>query len=124
MPGVLQEARALPAAWPVCLRATGVLLLALVCEGEGARAERLLYCPCSMYLAVLSARAAKDAVRLNGDAASTAWGQCPYSRLGYRCEQFGNWRTARCTLSQRGTPWCCRRARWQGGCGSVALRRP
>ena len=57
---VLQEARvlpalALPAAWPVCLRATGLLPLTLVGEGEDAQAVRLLYWLYSMYLAVLSA---------------------------------------------------------------------
>ena len=80
MPWGLQEATALqalacPVAWPVCLRATGLLLLALVGEGEDAQAERLLYRLNGVYLAVLSARrAAEEAARLGGDAASTVFG--------------------------------------------------
>ena len=61
MPWVLQEAMALPAqallaAWPVCLRAIGLLPLALVGEGEDAQVGWLLYRLYGMYLAVLSAR--------------------------------------------------------------------
>ena len=72
---MLQEARALPAlaqraAWPVCLRATGLLPLALVGDGEDAQAGRLPYRMYGMYLAGLSARrAAEEAARLGGDAA-------------------------------------------------------
>ena len=47
-------APALPADWPVCPRATGLLPLALVGEGEEAQAEWLLYELCDMYLAVMS----------------------------------------------------------------------
>ena len=61
MPWVLQEAGALPAlalpaAWPVCLRATALLPLALVGESEDTQAGRLLYRLYAMCLAVLSAR--------------------------------------------------------------------
>ena len=79
MPWVLYEARALPAlalpaAWPVCLRAAGVLPLALVGEGEDAHAGQLLYGLYGRYLALLSARrAAEEAARLGGDAASTVF---------------------------------------------------
>ena len=80
MPWVRQEARtllalALPAAWPVCLKATGLLPLALVGAGEDAQVGRLLYRLYGMYLAVLSARrAAEEAARLGGDVASTVFG--------------------------------------------------
>ena len=80
MPWVLHEARALPAlalpaAWLVCLRATGLPPLALVGVGEDARAEQLLYLLYGMYLVVLCAhRAAEEAARLGGDAASTVFG--------------------------------------------------
>ena len=77
---MLQQAKALPAlalpaAEPVCLRATSLLPLAVVGEGEEAKAERLLYRRYGIYLAVLFAhRAAEEAVRLAGDAASTVFG--------------------------------------------------
>ena len=83
MPWVLDEARARPAlalsaVWPVCLRAMGVLLLALVGAGEDAQAGRLLYRLYGLYLAVLSAcRAAEEATKLRGDAACTAFGLTP-----------------------------------------------
>ena len=98
MPWVLQEARALPplalpAAWPVCLKATGLLPLALVGVGEDAQAGRLQYRQYGMYLAVLSARrAAEEAARLGGDVASTVFsparGRVPDSRQGYGWEQL------------------------------------
>ena len=77
---MLQEARArpalaLPAGWPACLKATGLLPLNLVGAGEDAQARRLLYRLYSMYLTVLSARrTSEEAVRLGGDAASTVFG--------------------------------------------------
>ena len=79
MPWVLQEVRALPAlavpaAWPVCLKATGLLPLALVGAGEDAQAGRLLHRLYGMYLTVLSARrAAEEAARLGGDVAFTVF---------------------------------------------------
>ena len=100
MPWVLQEARALPAlalpaAWPVCLKATGLLPLALAGAGEDAQAGQLLYRLYGMYLAVLSARrAAEEAARLGGDVASTVFvparGGGPDSRQGYGWEQLAD----------------------------------
>ena len=111
MPWVPQEAKALPAAWPVCLRATGLLPLALVGEGEDAQAERLLYRLFGMHLAVLSTRWA-------GEEVNTWAGTWPPRCLA-RCGggEWGggtdgnNWRTARYVQSRRGTPCYCRRAR-------------
>ena len=85
-------ALALHAAWPVCLRATGLLPLTPVGEDEDAQAGRPLYRLYGMYLAVLSARrAAEAAVRLGGDAASTVFGPARGhgldSRRGYGWEQ-------------------------------------
>ena len=99
MPWVLQEARALPAlalpvAWPVSLKATGLLPLALVGAGEDAQAGRLLYRLYGMYLAMLSAsRAAKEGAGLGRDVASTfgqARGRGPDSRQGYGLEQLAD----------------------------------
>ena len=102
MPWVLQEARALPALalalpadWPVCLKATGLLPLALVGAGEDAQAGRLLYRLYGMYLAVLSARrAAEEAARLGGDLASTVFGPARGrgldSRQGYGWEHLAD----------------------------------
>ena len=107
-----------PAASPVCLRATGLLPLALVGEGEETQFERLPYRLYGMYLAVLSARSAvEEAAVLGGDAASTVFGPAqgrgPDFRRGYGWEHLVHVR--------RGTPCYCRRARWRGGRGSVAL---
>ena len=100
MPWVLQEAKALPAlalpaAWPVCLKATGLLRLALVGAGEDAQAGRRLYRLYGMYLAVLWAcRAAEEEARLGGGVASTVFGLArgrgPVSRQGYGWEQLAD----------------------------------
>ena len=52
----------LPAAWLVCLRATGMPPLAMVDEGEEAQAEESPYRRYGMYLAILSARRAVEEV--------------------------------------------------------------
>ena len=71
-------ARPLSVAYSVCLRAVGLLPLAMVGEGEQPQAEWLLYELCGMYLAVLPARRAAEGVaQLGGDAASTAFGPPP-----------------------------------------------
>ena len=72
-----------------------MLPLALVGEDEDAQAGRLLYRLYGMCLAVLSARrAAEEAVRLGGDAASTVFGPAqgrgPDSRQGYGWEQLAD----------------------------------
>ena len=100
MPWVLEEARALPAlapaaAWPMCPRAMGLLPPAPVDEGEDVQAGRLLYSLYGMYLAVPSSRrAAEEAARLGGGAASTvfgpAWGRGSESRQGFWWEQLAD----------------------------------
>ena len=49
-------ALALPLAWLVCVRATGLLPAALVQPEDVDQAGRLMYCLYGMYLALLSAR--------------------------------------------------------------------
>ena len=100
MPWVLQEARALPAlalpaACPVCLKATGLLPLALVGVGEDTQARRLLYRLYGTYLAVLSARCeAEEAAKLGRDVACTVFGTSrgrgPDSRQGKGREQLAD----------------------------------
>ena len=78
----------LPAVWLLCLRATSLLPLSLVGAGEDAQTGPLLYRLYVMYLAGLSARrAAEEAAKAGGDAASTVFGPArgrgPDWRQGY-----------------------------------------
>ena len=87
-------ALALPQAWPVCLRATGLLPAALV-QPEGVeQAGRLMYRLYGMYLAVLSARmGAEVAARRDAGAGPSVFAiarrRPPDARRGYPWGQLG-----------------------------------
>ena len=87
-------ALALAAAWPVCLRATGLLSAALVRPEEVDQAGRLMYRLYGMYLAVLSARmGAEVAARRDAGAGPSVFAiarRCPpNARRGYPWGQLG-----------------------------------
>ena len=90
----LLPALALPSAWPVCLRATGLLPAALVRPEEADQAGRLMYRLYGMYLAVLSARmGAEVAARRDAGAGPSVFAiarrRPPDARRGYPWGQLG-----------------------------------
>ena len=87
-------ALALPAAWPVYLRVTGLLPATLVRPEVVDQAGRLIYCLYGMYLAVLSARmGAEVAARRDAGAGPSVFAitrRCPPdARRGYPWGQLG-----------------------------------
>ena len=131
MPWVLQEARALPAlalpaAWPVCLRATRLLLLAPVGEGEDAQAGRLLYklmactSPCCR-------PAARRRRRRGWAGTQPPWCLARHGGGARICDRGtggSSWSMVRCAPPKHETLRSCRGAGWWGGRGSAALRTP
>ena len=87
-------ALALPSAWPVCMRATGLLPAVLVQLEEVDQAGRLMYRPYGMYPAVLSARmGAAVAARRDAGAGPSVFAiarkRPPDARRGYPWGQLG-----------------------------------
>ena len=85
---------ALPSAWPVCLRATGLFPAALVQPEDVDQAGRLMYRLYGMYLAVLSARmGAEVAARRDAGAGPSVFAitrrHPPDARRGYPWGQLG-----------------------------------
>ena len=127
----LQEARALPvlalpAVWPVCLRATGLLPLALA--RAGGDAKRGGCCTSCMACTLPCCRPTARRRRQRSWAATRSPRCLARHGVGARTRGrgtgCGSWRVARCALPQHGTPCSCRRARWRAGRGSAALQRP
>ena len=87
-------ALAVPTAWPVCLRATGLLPAALVRQDEEDQAGRLMYRLYGMYLAVLAARMGEEvAARRDAGAGPSVFAVArrrpPDARRGYPWGQLG-----------------------------------
>ena len=87
-------ALALLLAWPVCLRATGLLPAALVTPEEVEQAGRLMYRLYGMYLAVLSAPMGVEVAARRGAGGGTsvfaiARRRPPDARRGYPWGQLG-----------------------------------
>ena len=115
-------ALALPSAWPVCLRATGLLPAALVRPEEVDQAGRLMYRLYGMYLAVLSARmGAEVAARRDAGARPSVFAiarrRPPDARRDY---PWGQWAGAHIPWRHQRRRLPCAPARRRGGRG----RRP